>query len=364
MKRPPVRTRSCSGGPIASALAVAALVALGVIGSGSPSERRTALTLDATAQRFHVTEVTPTTARVSRAASVWSGGPMTTSTGETVTVYVSAALPVELGTAQTWAEFLVELVHGPELAALTAYIAPLVEVQEICGPRALGCYGGNRLVAMGETMFGITAAEIVRHEYGHHVAGNRLNPPWAAIDWGPKNWASSANICRRAADGSAYPGDEGDRYTLNPGEAWAETYRLMSEAKSGALGSGWQLVDPSFQPDEVALQAAELDVLEPWTVASKTAFRHRFTAKGKRVWSVPIATPLDGDLKITINLPKQGLHDAVLFDRERGRILATGLWAGTSAKRITKTVCGTRSLVLKVSQRGAYGRVVAVVEKP
>ncbi len=317
-----------------------------------------------TARAIPHADVTPSAARVARVNSSWSGGAVTTSTGEALTVYVSSALPAELGTAQTWAEFLAHLVHGSELAALTAYIAPLSEIEDICGQGALGCYGGNRLAAMGETTYGITAAEVVRHEYGHHVAGNRLNPPWSAIDWGPKNWASGARICRRAVDGSAYPGDEGDYYELNPGEAWAETYRLMDERKAGAAGSGWQLIDPSFYPDELALQAAERDVSQPWSSSTKTTYRHRFTAKSSRLWSLAIATPLDGDMAVTVRLPKGGMHDVFLVDRQRGVIFGAALWSGASEKRFTTTVCGTRALLLKVRQRGAFGLVLATVEKP
>jgi len=133
-------------------------------------------------------DVAPKPARA-RAATSWSGGPTTAATGEVVNVYVSPSLPPELGTAQTWADFIAGLVHGPELAKLTAYIAPLDEIAEMCGEDALGCYGSNELASMGETEYGITAAEVVRHEYGHHIAWNRLNTPWTAVDWGPKNWA-------------------------------------------------------------------------------------------------------------------------------------------------------------------------------
>jgi hypothetical protein len=44
--------------------------------------------------------------------------------------------------------------------------------------------------------------------------------------------------------------------------------------------------------------------------------------------------------------------------------VATASWSGQTAKRITTMVCGQRSLVLRVTQRGAQGRVVAVVERP
>lgn len=288
----------------------------------------------------------------------------TATTGETVNVYVSAALPAELGTPQTWADFLAGLVHGPEISALTAYIATFAEMQEVCGEHALGCYGPNRMMSMGETMFGVTAAEVVRHEYGHHIAFQRLNPPWQAIDWGPKNWASSQNICRRAKEGSAYPGDEGDRYSLNPGEAWAETYRLLDEQKAGATGSGWQIIDSSFYPGEAAFQAAERDVLQPWATGTSTGLKRVFSNRGKRVWTIPLETPLDGTLDITVTLPKNGLHDVLLLDGDRQTILAKGLWASRTMKRITTTVCGERLLVLRITQSGGFGRVAVIASTP
>jgi hypothetical protein len=55
---------------------------------------------------------------------------------------------------------------------------------------ALGCYGGQTLVVVGESMDGIAPSSIATHEYGHHVAANRSNAPWPAIDWGTKRWAS------------------------------------------------------------------------------------------------------------------------------------------------------------------------------
>jgi hypothetical protein len=310
------------------------------------------------------TDVAPAPARAFRAATIWLGGSTTAATGEAVTVYVSPSLPVELGTPKTWADFLAGLVHGPELGVLTAYIAPLDEIEDMCGEYALGCYAGNQLAAIGETEYGITAAEVVRHEYGHHIALNRLNSPWPAVDWGPKEWSSVADVCQRAAEGSAYPGDEGDHYTLNPGEAWAETYRLLDERHAGASGSGWQLIDSSFRPDDAALQAAEDDVLQPWAASSKAGFKHRFTVKGKRVWSIPISTPLDGDLTIAISLPRGGTYGAVLLDTARKRTVATALWSGATTKRISTQICGSRSLTLRVTQRGAYGRVVVTVDKP
>jgi hypothetical protein len=280
-----------------------------------------------------------------------------------VNIFVSSALPQELGTPQTWADFIAGLLHGPEISSLTAYIATLDEVQELCGAHALGCYGGGRMVSMGETMHGVTAAEVVRHEYGHHIGLHRMNSPWPAIDWGPKNWASTANICRRAVERSVFPGDEGAQYTLNPGEAWAETYRVLDERRSGAAGSGWGLVDSSFYPDEAAMLAAERDVVQPWTASKTTVARTRFTSTTKRVWIVPLKTPLDGGIEITVSLPRNGLHDVALLGNDR-RVLSTGLWAGSTQKKIVTTICGDRSVYVRVTQKGAFGRVVATTSTP
>ena len=302
-------------------------------------------------------------ARLAQTSISWVGGATTASTGESVTVYVSAALPADLGTPQTWADFLAGLVHGPELAALTAYIAAFDEMQEVCGSRALGCYGANHMVSMGETRFGVTAAEVVRHEYGHHIAFHRTNLPWLAIDWGPKNWSSAVDVCKRAAARTAYPGDEGDHYSLNPGEAWAETYRLLDERNAGAVGSGWQIIDSSFYPSETALQSAERDVRQPWTAGQRQVLRRTFK-RGAATWLVPLATPLDGILDVRVALPRGGLHEVALLSADRRTVLQKGLWSSLTMKTLTRTLCGERSLFLRVTRKGALGRVTVTATTP
>jgi hypothetical protein len=340
----------------------AAAVALAVAASGpAPAPTRAS----ATSARLGADAGAPLqAARLAQSAVSWVGGPTTSATGESVTVYVSSALAPELGTAHTWANFLTGLLHGPELPALTAYIATFDEMQGICGRGALGCYGANRMVAMGETRYGVTAEEVVRHEYGHHIAFHRSNLPWLAIDWGPKNWASTVDVCRRAAAKTAYPGDEGDNYSLNPGEAWAETYRLLEERRAGASGSGWQIIDQSFYPSETALQAAERDVVQPWTAGTRTAARKRLRAGASPTWLVPLATPLDGLVELTVTLPRGGLHDVTLLAGDRRTVLGRGLWASTTTKTISTTVCGQRSLVLRVTRKGSPGPVTVAATTP
>lgn len=303
--------------------------------------------------------------RLARAAITWRGGPITTSTGEVVDVFVSDSLPVESVTPEAWAEFMVSLTHGPELARVTSYMATLAEVQELCGSRALGCYSRDEMVSLGEaTIDGTTPEEVVRHEYGHHIALYRDNAPWRAIDWGPKRWASAATVCPRVVRGEAFPGDEGRRYSQNPGEAWAETYRLLEERKAGITTGTWPIIAPSFYPDEAALQAAERDVLQPWTAWRTSSFKKLFAKKTPKVWWIPLATPLDGNLRITAALPRGGLHEVALVAGNRRTVIRRGQWVGQRAKRIETTVCGQRSLFVRVTQAGTPGRVAVSASIP
>ncbi|HSS74819.1 MAG TPA: hypothetical protein VLK53_14770 [Gaiellaceae bacterium] len=281
----------------------------------------------------------------------WWGRIYTTPTGEAVAVNVSDSYPADDATGQSWADWFAGLVHGSELQLLHVYVATPQEVQSECGNAdALGCYGSNMMVVPGETMDGVDPKMIATHEYGHHVAFNRVNPPWQAVDSGTKRWASYANVCARTAAGSAYPGDEDAHYLQNPGEAFAETYRLLNESKAGATNLTWPIVDWSFYPDAAALHAVEQDVLEPWTTPTSKSLRIRLP-KAKRVWTLPLATPLDGQLDVSVTLPAGALDDVSVV--AAGQVLAQGLWAGTRQKRLTYQICGQRSLLLRVVRKGA-----------
>jgi hypothetical protein len=347
---------------VSGLLLVAALIAAAV-GGNTSTAGRAAPTLARSIDASPGTALRQ--ARLSRAALTWRGGPITTSTGETVDVRVSDALPVETSTPEGWAEFLTGLTHGPEISRLTLYITTLDEVQQICGSRALGCYSRDEIVAPGElTLGGTTPEEVVRHEYGHHVALHRLNSPWAAIDWGPKRWASTAGVCARASRKEVFPGDEGSNYELNPGEAWAEVYRLMDERRAGIATASWQIVSSSFFPSDDALDAAERDVLEPWTGTSSTLFTRVFRKATKKVWWIPLRTPLDGDLRVKAVLPKGGTHEVALVASDRSTIIRRAQWVGQRVKSLVGSVCGQRSLFVRVTQSGALGRTRVSVTTP
>ncbi len=96
----------------------------------------------------------------------------------------------------------------------------------MCGQGALACYGGNRIFAPAEDpSFDLSAESVVAHEYGHHVAAHRLNPPWDAIDYGTKRWASYENVCAKARRGRVVPGRRGARSTTSRTPARASRRR-------------------------------------------------------------------------------------------------------------------------------------------
>ncbi len=74
-----------------------------------------------------------------RRAGEW-GGSITANDGEVLKLFVSDTYPVDATVTQSLADFMVQLYHGDEIAKVVVYVAPLDEVQSICGAGAGGCY--------------------------------------------------------------------------------------------------------------------------------------------------------------------------------------------------------------------------------
>ena len=159
------------------------------------------------------------------------------------------------------------------MATLDAYFLTLREVQSVCGTGALACYGGNELIAPPEDpQFDLSAESITAHEYGHHIAAHRLNPPGEAIDTGAKRWATYENVCVQSRKNVFFPGAEDDQhYFYNPGEGWAETFRVLNERRLGLPELPWDIVTDALYPDAKALALLEQDVTDPWTKNSTLA---------------------------------------------------------------------------------------------
>jgi hypothetical protein len=290
-------------------------------------------------------------------ALAWGGSyPTGDSYGSFVQIQVSDSYPVDQALPQGWATYLGSLVHGPEIARLTLNLIPLTAVQSICGPQALACYDPQReaIYASPEDQLDAPPAkEIVTHEYGHHVANNRIDAPWVALDYGTKRWASYENICAKAYDGAASPGDEGTHYFQNSGEAFAESYRVLNLQKQGQTTIGWEIVDPSFYPDATALTLLEQDVTTPWTGPTASLLHGSFGTGVVRTFRVK--TQLDGSFSARLASPTKAKMRLALYDG------STLVQRGTT---IRYEICGQRTLTLKVERVSGRGAFTVRVSKP
>ena len=246
------------------------------------------------------TQITTAAVSAIAPAGYW-GGEYRVSTGEAVTVYASNSYPVDPALGQRWADFLATLVHGAELSTVTVLLATPEQISRTCGQDAVACYSsrGAQLYAPGEDPGSDLSAEaVITHEYGHHIAANRSNAPWLALDWGPKRWASAMQVCAKARRGVLVPGAEDPvQYTENPGEGWAETYRVLNERKAGRSETPWQIVDQALYPTAAALTAAEQDVVAPWQTGTSTTQTVALT-RTKKTRTFTVGAQLDGTLRM------------------------------------------------------------------
>jgi hypothetical protein len=267
------------------------------------------------------------------------GGEYTVSSGQHVTVYTSDEFPADEPANQAVANFLAEAVHGPEIETATIYRVTTSQIEQLCGSsQALACYSPDErsIVVPAEDLSGDVSAEsALLHEFGHHVAANRLNTPWQAIDWGTKRWASYENVCRDEKRDQVFPGDEGNNYELNPGEGFAEAYRVLNERLLGFPPNNLWVVSRRFFPDSTALDRLRQDVLEPWTARTTSRLAGRLAAGRTRTYRV--ATPLDGTLSVS---GPGGLRLEVLGSSSR---LARG------TRNVATTICGQRTLRVRAT---------------
>ncbi len=289
-------------------------------------------------------------------ASLGSGGVYyTPKQHQPVHIYTSRAYRPDPSVNQSYADFLGGLIHGHEITKLRVYIATPAEVAVLCRPDALACYlvGRDEMVTLGQAPAdGTPLEDVVAHEYGHHIAEHRRNPPWKAIDWGTKYWATHENVCRLKREHKAFPGAERSRarYERNPGEAFADSYRIVN----GGSPDLFQFARRFF-PDQAAKKDIVADVTNPW----RSYVHHRRSGRlngRRRHRTYRFATPLDGTfvakargrghLRVRVNI----LHGHYRLAHGRSRARAV--------------VCGHKHLRVRVGRRGGYGRFRLRVKRP
>jgi hypothetical protein len=273
-----------------------------------------------------------------------------------VRILESPAYTPDNAANQSWADFFGSLVHSDELSALTVYFAPVEEMQSLCSIDADACYDpdSETIVLPGNVPpDGTPIEELAAHEYGHHIALNRDNPPWNAYEWGTKRWASYEGVCPRVRAGTAFPGSEDiAQYGLNPGEAFAESYRVLN---GGSVP--WGRVDSSWLPDANDLDAIKTDVLEPYAGGSTTAWHGRFKRHAKyKTQYVRVATPLDGRLVVRLRGHGRLDGDLYAYDAKTGKRIAKRATSHRS-ETLRTTVCGPSKVevdVVRYSGSGSY----------
>jgi hypothetical protein len=236
------------------------------------------------------------------------------------------------GDPAPWRALLEGLVHGPEINSVTLEVTSAARASASCGG-GQSCYDADTatIVAARTPPAGYTIAEIVAHEYGHHVAARRSNAPWSAFDWGTKRWASYEGVCQGVAAGQLFPGDQGAHYNQDPGEAFADAYRILNG------GRGHSPFDRRLAPDARALSLLRQDILHPWR-GPRTLHR-----SGTAPARLSVATPLDGTF--TVRAPGRVVQ---VLDPDTGRVLASG------RSRARARVCGQENVVVVVSGNGRF----------
>ena len=285
--------------------------------------------------------------------------------GLTVRVQFSNSYTPDPTVARSYVDFLDSLPHGAELSRLHVYIATPPEVQADCGGEdgTLACYDpvDETMTVPGEQTetndgSGVTTSYVLAHEYGHHIARNRANPPFSALDWGPKRWASVAHVCQGAIDGTLFPGDEGAHYLANPGEAWADTYAHLTYPDVF-----WQFTS-LLKPTAASFAAARADVLTPWTKPIVKTFRGRFSPTGARSAMTSVLLQLDGTLRVALHGPGGSNYDLALtsLGRSDGGTHAVGsndLYEARPACRSTDA----ERVYIRVLRRSGSGPFTATI---
>ncbi len=290
--------------------------------------------------------------------------------GRTVAVSVTSAcassiLLCNAADPQTIASFLGTLPHGSEISSLTVQITTDPEIAADCGTGAQACYfsGDSRMLISGNDTTGPDGATrefVLAHEYGHHLANNRSNPPfYPTVSYGTKRWATYEHVCEGVGEGTLFPGDEGTHYFENPGEAFAES---LAFTRFPDAPVAWAWID-SLKPDAGAMEAIRQDALDPWSGPTTTSIGKGFGRAGKRSYRRTVAVPLDGNVQVKLNGTRAAQLSLKVRDAS-GRLLASSNKAGSSEK-VAGTLCGVRKIVVVVKRTApGAGRFTLTTTRP
>ncbi len=248
--------------------------------------------------------------------------------------------------------------HGEEMNLLNVF---MVKPEEMAGPtacfsaNALACYypSLNRMVISGDDFTipsdNATQEFVIAHEYGHHLANHRTNPPFdtPAIDWGPKRWATYVRVCEGVEAGRYFPGRAGAYYYANPGEAFAESYGFTVFP---SLGVVWNWT-PFPKPDAAMYPRIQADALDPWVGPKSEKRQGRFPKRKRPKRKVKkLGTALDGDMTLKLNGPARPDYALILRGPD-GKELERSDGVG-SKEAVSYRICGEGSFSATVRRHG------------
>jgi hypothetical protein len=359
---------------------IAAMIALPAVASadtrGAPLTERSTLALPAPGGPF------PDTLIHGRRRLMRANGPTSRAQsypvlgGEHVDVYSTYYSDAEM---QSVVNMLGGLVHGPEMNTLSIYVATPDEIGYICGPGALACYSPSlsEMIVSGVdgSSYGVPRDYTIAHEYGHHIANNRLNAPWTAIDTGAKRWATYERVCQGSRKGQLFPGDEDAHYWENPGEGFAETNaHLNFPAVSVAWG-----YSPLLRPTQDSMARLQADITSPWTAPVTANWNGSMWPKRRNPAVHRFSTPLDGEVLIELDGPETANYDIYVLGsklplakhkrqgrhkaRPRRRVITRSVSRGSS-EQLEMTLCGHSSIQLEVRRRSGAGPFSVSVTRP
>ncbi len=293
--------------------------------------------------------------------------PLGDGSGDSVAVNVSEACAQECDAAdpQAIASTIGSFIHGPEVNLLTVQLDTPFQLGFDCGFEAQSCYFGaeNKIVLSGDADAAPDSASrdfVLAHEYGHHVAQHRDMPaPFPrAIDWGTERWSSVEGVCQGHRAGTFFPGDEGDHYYEDPGEAFAESFAFNRYPDAG-IKWAWA---PALQPSAASLRALRRDTLRPWLGRHSIVVSGRVPRDGAVVQE--FRTPFDGRVSISpAGSPRLGYELAI---RNRaGKLLRSSRQGVSYRHRLDYTVCGQSRLRVAVVPTGRPGkRFQLTIQRP
>jgi hypothetical protein len=281
--------------------------------------------------------------------------------GAAIDVQISTDVPNPDAVAQEIVNFLGTRVHGQELSRLRVFIGVPAEISDACGggSEVLACYSASErrmYIPDRDPSAGragaFTRDYAVTHEYGHHVAAFRSNSPFPALNYGAKYWSSYEFVCSGALSGAYFPGDQGEHYLDDPGEAFADAYAHLPE--NGFSGVPWQF-NGGLRPDVGAFAALRRDVLDPWRASRRKVVTGSLGAvRRSRLTAVRLG--LDGSLDLKLHGPRGANFDLAIYDGSR--LISRTRTAGAQ-DHLRTTLCRdgspTETLRVRVSRRSGAG---------